>query len=79
MSSDNNHIDHPLCVFQDLVTPEHLRRWFIQYYDNLRFLETWKQQEILELIIWGVDLSNVTHEYLVKFREDLDIMSDGSR
>ena len=72
MSSDNNNIDQPLRVFQHLITSEHLHRWFKRFHDNLNFIETWKQHEILELIILGVDLSNITHEQLIKFRDRLD-------
>ena len=50
-----------------------------RYYINLLFIATWSQHELLMLIRQHVDISTVKMDWLLKFREDLDIMSDGSR
>ncbi len=44
-----------------------------QLKENFHHVETWKQYEILELLIQGVDLAHVTIPWLDQFREDLDL------
>lgn len=56
-----------------------LHAMFTRMYDNLRFVETWDQYEVLMLLRMNADLWTVTHDWLVQFREDLDIVNDGSR
>lgn len=73
MPNHMDHVDNPLAVLQCITTPDHLHSWFQRFYDNLHFLETWKPYELLMLIQQGVDISHVTHDWLIQFREDLDL------
>jgi len=50
------------------ITPNILR-----FNENLSFVTTWKQYEMLELLIQGVILADVSLSWLQQFREDLDL------
>lgn len=43
-------------------------------HDNLTFIRTWPKHELLMLIRMHVDISEVTNDWLIQFRDDLDLM-----
>lgn len=50
-----------------------------RFLDNLELIRTWDKHEILMLVQMTVDLWDVSIDWLQHFREDLDIVNDGSR
>jgi len=43
-------------------------------YENLSFIETWPKHELIALIRLHIDISEVTNDWLLQFREDLDLL-----
>jgi len=59
------------------LDPDHvvigLTRQTKRFLENLAFVRTWKQYEVLELIIQGIELADVSITWLEEFRDDLDL------
>lgn len=73
MPEHNNHYDNPIGAFQPVTSPDQLTPTWHRYFENLQLIQTWRHHELLMLIRQHVDISTVTHHWLIQFQEDLDL------